>query len=46
MAAQVSATTARIFEVWIAASGMYFLLCLALAGLFGRLEARLGRGRG
>jgi len=44
MAAQISATTSRIFEVWISASAMYFGLCFGLALLFGRLERRLGRG--
>jgi polar amino acid transport system permease protein len=44
MAAQVSASTARVFEVWITASAMYFGLCFGLAALFGRLEATLARG--
>jgi polar amino acid transport system permease protein len=44
MAAQVSATTGRIFEVWISASAMYFALCFGLALLFSRVEHRLARG--
>jgi polar amino acid transport system permease protein len=41
MAAQVSASTSRVFEVWLTASAMYFGLCLGLAALFARLERRM-----
>jgi polar amino acid transport system permease protein len=44
MSAQVSASTARVFEVWITASVMYFGLCFGLAALFGRFEKRLAWG--
>lgn len=44
MAAQVSATTSRIFEVWISVAGVYFLLCFGMASLFERLERRMRVG--
>jgi polar amino acid transport system permease protein len=45
MAAQVSASTARVFEVWLTASAMYFALCLGLAALFSRVERRIAWAR-
>jgi polar amino acid transport system permease protein len=44
MAAQVSASTARVFEVWLTASAMYFGLCFGLAALFGQAERRMAWG--
>jgi polar amino acid transport system permease protein len=41
MAAHVSATTSRIFEVWILAAGVYLIVCLGLSLLCGRIERRL-----
>lgn len=43
MAAQVSASTSRIFEVWIAVAGMYFVMCFGLSTAVGALEKRLAR---
>ena len=43
MAAQVSASTYRIFEVWLTVAGMYFVICFGLALLVERLEQRLQR---
>ena len=41
---EVSASTGRVFEVWIAVSVLYFLVCFGLSLAFGRLERRLSRG--
>ena len=41
MAAQVAATTSRIFEVWISVAGVYFTLCFGLSVLFDRIERRM-----
>jgi polar amino acid transport system permease protein len=40
---EVSVSTSRVFETWIAVAIMYFLVCYSLALLFGRLEKRLAR---
>jgi len=40
---EVSVSTSRVFETWIAVAAMYFLVCYSLALLFGRLEKRLAR---
>lgn len=37
---EVSVSTARVFETWIAVAGLYFILCFSLATLFGWLERR------
>jgi len=37
---EVSVSTQRVFETWIAVAGLYFILCYGLAWLFGRLERR------
>ena len=42
---EVSVSTGRVFETWIAVAGLYFMICYALALLFGRLEKRLAVGR-
>ena len=44
MAAQVSASTFRIFEIWISVGGIYFVMCYALTACFGALERRMSRG--
>lgn len=44
MAAQVSASTFRIFEIWITVAGMYFVMCFVLTTCFGILERRMRRG--
>ena len=44
MAAQVSASTFRIFEIWISVAGMYFVMCYVLTTCFGVLERRMRRG--
>jgi polar amino acid transport system permease protein len=41
MANDVAVSTSRVFETWITASAMYFVVCLALSLLFRRLERRL-----
>ena len=41
MAAQVSSSTSRIFEVWISVAGIYFVLCFTLAWLFGKIESQM-----
>ena len=38
---EVSVSTSRVFETWIAVAGLYFIICYSLALLFGRLEKRL-----
>jgi len=43
MASDVAVSTARVFETWITASGMYFAVCLLLSLAFRRLEVRLAR---
>jgi polar amino acid transport system permease protein len=40
---EVSASTGRVFEVWITVSLFYFVVCFGLSLAFGRLERRLGR---
>jgi polar amino acid transport system permease protein len=42
---EVSVSTSRVFETWIAVAGLYFIICYSLALLFGRLEKRLAVGR-
>lgn len=37
---EVSVSTSRVFETWIAVAGLYFILCFGLARLFARLERR------
>jgi polar amino acid transport system permease protein len=41
---EVSASTGRVFEVWIVVSVLYFLVCFGLSLAFGKLERRLSRG--
>ena len=43
MASDVAVSTSRVFETWITASAMYFLVCLALSLSFRWLERRLAR---
>ena len=38
---EVSVSTSRVFETWIAVAGLYLMICYSLAWLFGRLEKRL-----
>jgi len=40
-ASQVAIATSGIFEAWITAAAMYFILCFACSLAFGRLERRL-----
>lgn len=42
---EVSVSTSRVFETWIAIAAMYFVVCYSLALLFGRLEKRMARGQ-
>ena len=42
---EVSVSTGRVFETWIAVAAMYFVVCYSLALLFGRLEKRLALHR-
>lgn len=39
MANEVAVTSGRIFETWLTASAMYFVVCFGLSLLFRRLEA-------
>jgi polar amino acid transport system permease protein len=43
LGSEVSASTGRVFEVWIVVSGLYFIVCFGLSLAFGRLERRLAR---
>jgi polar amino acid transport system permease protein len=43
LAAEVANTTAKPFEAWIIAAGMYFVICLLLSVVFSRLEQRLAQ---
>lgn len=40
---EIAVSTRKPFETWITIAAMYFLLCYALALLFGRIERRLRR---
>jgi polar amino acid transport system permease protein len=40
MAAQVSASTYRIFEVWISVAAVYFVMCFGLSWFFSHIEQR------
>ncbi len=42
MAGEVVIATARLFEVWITAAALYFLICFGFSLAFARLEKRLG----
>ena len=44
LGSEVSASTGRVFEVWIVVSALYFVVCFGLSLAFGRLERRLARG--
>jgi polar amino acid transport system permease protein len=44
LGSEVSASTGRVFEVWIVVSALYFIVCFGLSLAFGRLERRLARG--
>ena len=43
LAMEIAISEQRFFEVWLSVGAMYFVICYALALLFGRLEARMGR---
>lgn len=44
MAGEVSSSNNHVFEIWIAAAGLYFAVCFGCASLFARWErGRLGR---
>jgi polar amino acid transport system permease protein len=43
-ASQVAIATTNIFEAWITAAAMYFVLCFACSLAFSRLEARMRWG--
>jgi len=43
LGSEVSASTGRVFEVWIIVSALYFAVCFGLSLAFGRLERRLAR---
>jgi polar amino acid transport system permease protein len=43
MANEVAVSTTRVFETWITASGMYFLVCFLLSTAFRRAERRFVR---
>ena len=40
MANEVAVSTTRVFETWITAAALYFLVCLVLSLLFGRMEGQ------
>ncbi len=42
---EVSVSTSRVFETWIAVAALYFIVCFSLALLFGRLEKRFAVDR-
>ena len=44
LGSEVSASTGRVFEVWIIVSALYFVVCFGLSLGFGKLERRLSRG--
>ena len=44
LGSEVSASTGRVFEVWIVVSALYFVVCFGLSLAFGKLERRLARG--
>src|SRR5713101_3063457 len=44
LGSEVSASTGRVFEVWIIVSALYFVVCFGLSLAFGKLERRLARG--
>ena len=44
LGSEVSASTGRVFEVWIIVSTLYFAVCFGLSLAFGRLERHMGRG--
>jgi len=44
LGSEVSASTGRVFEVWIIVSALYFVVCFGLSLAFGKLEQRLARG--
>jgi polar amino acid transport system permease protein len=44
LGSEVSASTGRVFEVWIIVSALYFVVCFGLSLGFGKLERRLARG--
>jgi polar amino acid transport system permease protein len=44
LGSEVSASTGRVFEVWIIVSALYFAVCFGLSLAFGRLEQHMGRG--
>jgi len=44
LGSEVSASTGRVFEVWIIVSALYFIVCFGLSLAFGKLERRLARG--
>ena len=46
LGSEVSASTGRVFEVWIIVSALYFVVCFGLSLGFGKLERRLARGLG
>jgi len=43
LGSEVSASTGRVFEVWIIVSALYFVVCFGLSLAFGRLERHMGR---
>ena len=45
MANEVAVTSGRIFETWLTASAMYFVVCFGLSLAFRRLEARAAPAR-
>jgi polar amino acid transport system permease protein len=44
LGSEVSASTGRVFEVWITVSALYFVVCFGLSLAFGKLERHMGRG--
>ena len=44
LGSEVSASTGRVFEVWIVVSALYFVVCFGLSLAFAKLERRLARG--
>ena len=44
LGSEVSASTGRVFEVWIIVSALYFVVRFGLSLGFGKLERRLSRG--
>ncbi len=45
LSVEVAVSTTRVFEVWITAAVIYFVICWGLARLFAKLEARMALTR-